>query len=74
MSTMPVGGLVPRATAEDAADVIVRNAKIHTGDPRLPQAAAIALRDGVITAVGDDKDVAGQVHPAHVSSTRWGDG
>jgi predicted amidohydrolase YtcJ len=61
---MPVGGLVPRATAEDAADIIVRNAKIHTGDPRLPQAEAIAIRDGVITAVGDDKDVAGQVGPA----------
>ncbi|MDT0616024.1 amidohydrolase [Streptomyces lancefieldiae] len=61
---MPVGGLIPRATAEDAADIIVRNAKIHTGDPRLPQAAAIAIRDGVITAVGDDKDVAGQVGPA----------
>ncbi len=63
MSTMPVGGLVPRAT-DDAADLVVRNAKIHTGDPRLPQAGAIAIRDGVITAVGDDKDVAGQVGPA----------
>ncbi|MGW0816610.1 amidohydrolase [Streptomyces viridiviolaceus] len=63
MSTMPVGGLTPRAT-DDAADLVVRNAKIHTGDPRLPQAEAIAIRDGVITAVGDDKDVADQVGPA----------
>jgi hypothetical protein len=47
---MPVGGLIPRAT-DDAADLVVRNAKIHTGDPRLPQAEAIAVRDGVITAV-----------------------
>ncbi|MFH7341192.1 amidohydrolase [Streptomyces sp. KHY 26] len=60
---MPVGGLIPRAT-DDAADLIVRNAKIHTGDPRLPQAEAIAIRDGVITTVGGDKDVAGQVGPA----------
>ncbi|MEV0126211.1 amidohydrolase [Streptomyces sp. NPDC050703] len=60
---MPVGGLVPRAT-DDAADLVVRNAKIHTGDPRLPQAEAIAIRDGVITVVGGDKDVAGQVGPA----------
>ncbi|MFJ8543627.1 amidohydrolase [Streptomyces sp. NPDC093586] len=60
---MPVGGLIPRAT-DDAADLVVRNAKIHTGDPRLPQAEAIAVRDGVITAVGGDKDVAGQVGPA----------
>ncbi|WP_435840926.1 amidohydrolase [Streptomyces flaveolus] len=63
MSTMPVGGLIPRAT-DDAADLVVRNAKIHTGDPRLPQAEAIAIRDGVITAVGGDKDVADKVGPA----------
>nr|WP_254405913.1 amidohydrolase [Streptomyces sp. AC627_RSS907] len=60
---MPVGGLIPRAT-DDAADLVVRNAKIHTGDPRLPQAEAVAIRDGVITTVGGDKDVAGQVGPA----------
>ncbi|MER7195134.1 amidohydrolase [Streptomyces flaveolus] len=59
---MPVGGLIPRAT-DDAADLVVRNAKIHTGDPRLPQAEAIAIRDGVITAVGGDKDVADKVGP-----------
>ncbi|MGW6060950.1 amidohydrolase [Streptomyces sp. NPDC055189] len=63
MSTMPVGGLVPRDT-DDAADLVVRNAKIHTGDPRLPQAEAIAIRDGVVTVVGSDKDVAEQVGPA----------
>ncbi|PWI14489.1 amidohydrolase [Streptomyces sp. Act143] len=63
MSTMPVGGLIPRAT-DDAADLVVRNAKIHTGDSRLPRAEAIAIRDGVITTVGGDKDVAGQVGPA----------
>lgn len=60
MSTMPVGGLVPRA-AEGAADLIVRNAKIHTGDPARPQAEAVAVRDGVITVVGDDNDVAPHV-------------
>ncbi|MEV4043259.1 amidohydrolase [Streptomyces sp. NPDC049744] len=60
---MPVGGLVPRAT-DDAADLVVRNAKIHTGDPRLAQAEAIAVRDGIITVVGGDKDVADQVGPA----------
>ncbi|WP_035839492.1 amidohydrolase [Kitasatospora azatica] len=62
MSTIPVGGLVPRAT-DRAADLIVRNAKIHTGDPVRPQAEAIAIRDGVITVVGDDNDVAPQVGP-----------
>ncbi|MBL1097721.1 amidohydrolase [Streptomyces coffeae] len=63
MSTMPVGGLVPSST-DNAADLVVRNAKIHTGDPGLPQAEAIAIRDGVITVVGDDKDVAPHVGPA----------
>ncbi|MCX4437886.1 amidohydrolase [Streptomyces mirabilis] len=60
MSTMPVGGLVPHAI-ENAADLIVRNAKIHTGDPGRPHADALAIHDGVITVVGDDKDVAAHV-------------
>jgi predicted amidohydrolase YtcJ len=60
---MPVGGLVPRAT-DTAADLVVRNAKIHTGDPARPQAEAIAIRDGVVTVVGDDSDMASQVGPA----------
>jgi predicted amidohydrolase YtcJ len=60
---MPVGGLAPRAT-DDTADLVVRNAKIHTGDSRFPQAEAIAVRDGVITTVGGDKDVADRIGPA----------
>ncbi|MFD7496662.1 amidohydrolase [Streptomyces sp. NPDC059832] len=60
---MPVGGLVPRAT-ENAADLVVRNAKIHTGDPSRPAAQAIAVRDGRVLAVGDDHDMAGHVGPA----------
>lgn len=63
MPAMPVGGLVPRAV-ENAADVVVRNAKIHTGDARRPQAGALAIRDGLITAVGDDADVAPLIGPA----------
>ncbi|MEU1183835.1 amidohydrolase [Streptomyces sp. NPDC005820] len=60
---MPVGGLVARAT-DNAADLVVRNAKIHTGDPVRPQAEAIAIRAGRITVVGDDNDVAAHVGPA----------
>ncbi|MGK4584885.1 amidohydrolase [Kitasatospora sp. HPMI-4] len=60
---MPVGGLVPRAV-EDVADVVVRNAKIYTGDVRRPQAGALAIRDGLVTAVGDDADVAPLIGPS----------
>ncbi|MFF2936320.1 amidohydrolase [Streptomyces mirabilis] len=60
---MPVGGLVP-STTDNAADLVVRNAKIYTGDPGRPKAESIAIRDGVIMAVGDDKDMAGHVGPA----------
>ncbi|MFI2261345.1 amidohydrolase [Streptomyces tubercidicus] len=63
MSPMPVGGLVPQAT-DNAAELVIRNAKIHTGDPNRPQAEAIAVRSGVITAVGDDKDVAPHIGAA----------
>lgn len=63
MSAMPVGGLVPQVT-DDAAELVVRNAKIHTGDPVRPHAQALAVRNGVITVVGDDKDVAPHIGPA----------
>ncbi|MGW6016332.1 amidohydrolase [Streptomyces sp. NPDC055210] len=57
MATMPVAGLVPVHT-EHVADLVVRNAKIYTGDPVRPQAGAVAIKDGRITVIGDDADVA----------------
>ncbi|GGZ51230.1 amidohydrolase [Streptomyces inusitatus] len=60
---MPVGGLVPRPTSENAADLVVRNAKIHTGDTRRPVAQAVAVRAGRVLAVGDDHDMADHVGP-----------
>ncbi|MFE1312047.1 amidohydrolase [Streptomyces sp. NPDC058755] len=57
---MPVGGLVPQAT-DDAAELVVRNARIRTGDPHRPQAEALAVKSGVLTVVGDDQDVAPHV-------------
>ncbi|MGW7365837.1 amidohydrolase [Streptomyces sp. NPDC054841] len=57
MPTMPVGGLPP-FDLTDAADVVVRNAKVFTGDRTHTQASAVAIRDGRITAVGDDAEVA----------------
>ncbi|MEU6604344.1 amidohydrolase [Streptomyces shenzhenensis] len=60
---MPVGGLVPQAT-DDAAELVIRNARIHTGDPNRPRAEALAVKDGVITVVGDDQDVAPHIGAA----------
>ena len=62
-ATMPVGGIRPSGDAVSPADLVVRNARIHTGDPAKPSATAVAIRDGVFLAVGDDADVAGYVGP-----------
>lgn len=62
MSSMPVAGIRP-TTLNEAADLVVRNAKVYTADPHRPRATAIAIRAGVISAVGDDADVLPQVGP-----------
>ena len=64
MSSMPVAGVVPRLDAEHPADVIVRNAKIYTGDPARPSATAVAVKDGKVTVVGDDADILKVTGPA----------
>ncbi|GAA3074420.1 MULTISPECIES: amidohydrolase [Actinomycetes] len=56
MPTMPVRGIGAQAGA-DAADLVVRNAKVFTGDPVRPSASAVAIKDGRITAVGDDAEI-----------------
>ncbi|MFH8893832.1 amidohydrolase [Streptomyces sp. NPDC017949] len=67
---MPVGGItaVPgpagRPGDGQAADFVLRNARIHTQDSSRPTATALAVHDGRITALGDDGDVAGLVGPA----------
>ncbi|MFD3533778.1 amidohydrolase [Streptomyces sp. NPDC058664] len=61
---MPVAGLVPAPRREQAqADLLVRNAKVFTGDPARPEARAVAVRDGRVLALGDDHDLAGLVGP-----------
>jgi predicted amidohydrolase YtcJ len=59
--TMPVGGVRPSDTAGAPADLVVRNARIHTADPANPSASAVAIRDGVFVAVGDDAAVAAHI-------------
>ncbi|MGA5699056.1 amidohydrolase [Peterkaempfera bronchialis] len=63
MNTMPVGGIVPDPSAREPADLVVRNGRVHTGDPARPSAAAVAVRDGRIVRVGDDQDIACCVGP-----------
>ncbi|MFI9747780.1 amidohydrolase [Streptomyces sp. NPDC052494] len=61
---MPVAGLVPAPRQEHAqADLLVRNAKVFTGDPDRPEARAVAIRDGRVAALGDDHDLAHLVGP-----------
>jgi predicted amidohydrolase YtcJ len=60
-STMPAAGLRPAPDVANAADIVVRNARIYTGDRGQPAASAVAISGGVFTAVGDDAAVAGHV-------------
>src|SRR5580692_2841629 len=65
MSSMPVGGVRPATNSPDIpADVVVRNARVFTGDSARLGATATAIRDGVFVAVGDDQDVAPFIGPA----------
>lgn len=43
------------------SDLIVRNARITTLDPGLPDATALAVSDGVIVAIGDESTVMAQL-------------
>ncbi|AJF68348.1 amidohydrolase [Streptomyces vietnamensis] len=63
-TSMPVAGLVPAPRQESVpADLLVRNAKVFTGDPARPEARAVAIRDGRVAALGDDHDLAHLVGP-----------
>nr|WP_322871852.1 amidohydrolase [Streptomyces goshikiensis] len=62
---MPVAGILPAPDGRrPAADLLVRNAKVFTGDPGCPEARAVAVRDGRVVALGDDHDLAAFVGPA----------
>lgn len=55
--SMPVEGIRPTGDA-GAAALVIRNAKVHTGDTARPAASAVAIGDGLFVAVGDDATVA----------------
>jgi hypothetical protein len=60
---MPVGGIRPADGGASPADLVIRNGKVYTGDPARGQATAVAIRDGVFTAVGDDTSIAPHIGP-----------
>jgi predicted amidohydrolase YtcJ len=62
--SMPVEGVRPSADAVNPATLVVRNALIYTADAARPSASAVAIRDGVFVAVGDDATVAPHIGPA----------
>ena len=49
--------LATTAPPEPPADLVLLSAKIWTGDPKNPEAEALAVRDGRIVAVGMDSDI-----------------
>jgi len=53
----------PGPGVHDPAELVIRNAKVHTGDRRRPAASAVAVTSGVFTAVGDESAVAGRIGP-----------
>ncbi|TDD44997.1 amidohydrolase [Nonomuraea terrae] len=63
MNTMPVEGIAADPEAKQPVDLVLRNGRIHTQDPARPVAAALAVRDGRIVAVGDDQDMAPLIGP-----------
>ena len=58
INAMPVEGIAPDPEARQPADLVIRNGRVCTQDPTRPAAAALAVRDGRIAAVGDDADMA----------------
>lgn len=56
-------GVLPHArsaaNAQELADLIVTNAKVHTVDTEHPHATAFAVKDGKFVAVGSDAEMAG---------------
>lgn len=47
-----------RAATRDAADMIVRDAAIITQDPARPTAQALAVKNGLVQAVGSNEEIA----------------
>jgi predicted amidohydrolase YtcJ len=59
-----IAALVFAALSLPAADLVLRNGKVVTLDPAMPQATAIAVTNGRISAVGSDAQIAKEIGSA----------
>jgi hypothetical protein len=57
-TSMPVAGLTPSADSDAPADLVVRNARVFTGDRQRPAASAVAICDGRTLASSDNVHLA----------------
>lgn len=57
VETMPVTGVARTATPGEAAELVVRNGRIHTGDAQNASASAIAISGGRVVHVGTEEAV-----------------
>jgi predicted amidohydrolase YtcJ len=55
--------LVAAAPAPQPADLVLRNGKIVTVDEKKPEAQALAIQGGVITAIGTNQEIARLIGP-----------
>ena len=59
-ATLPAYAITaPRQPASGPADLILKNGKVYTVDQAFSMAQALAVKDGLIQAVGDDRTIAG---------------
>lgn len=62
-AALPVAATGAARAQASSADLVLRNGRITTMDPARPEASALAIRDGVFVAVGDEQDVAPLIGP-----------
>ncbi len=66
LAALAMAILLASAQAAPPADLVLLSAKIWTGDPRRPEAEALAVRGGRVVAVGSDAEIAAQRGPSTV--------
>ncbi len=72
LTALAVAALLASPAPDGPADVIVVSARIWTGDPKNPEAEALAVRGGRVVAVGSDREIGALKGPGTVViDGRW---